>query len=57
MTALTMRAALQAERYDLVALRLLYGLLVTLAETAPEAREELISLLAGPDGAADRGRA
>lgn len=56
MTALTMRAALQAERYDLVALRLLYGLLVTLAEAAPEAREELLSLLVAPPEA-DRGHA
>lgn len=39
--------ALEAERYDVVALRLLYGLLVTLEQTAPAAREALLDELLG----------
>ena len=50
-----LRAAVEADRYDLAALRLLYGFLIALAETAPEAREELVTLLARPD-APRRGR-
>ncbi len=37
--------ALTEERYEVVALRLLYGLLVTLDESAPAAREALIDEL------------
>jgi hypothetical protein len=37
--------ALAAERYDVVVLRLLYGLLLTLEESAPAAREALLDEL------------
>jgi len=43
--AVTIDAALRHEQYDLVALRLLLGLLVAMRETAPAAREALIAEL------------
>ncbi len=45
----SLRAAVEADRYDLAVLRLLYGFLVAMSETAPEAREELIALLTPRD--------
>lgn len=44
MTALAV--ALRDEQYEIVALRLLLGLLLAMRETAPAAREELLALLA-----------
>ncbi len=44
MTAIA--AALRDEQYEVVALRLLLGLLGAIRETAPAAREELLALLA-----------
>jgi hypothetical protein len=40
-----LRDAIQADRYDLAALRLLHGFLIALNESAPEARDELVALL------------
>ena len=45
-----MQAALRQEQYELVALRLLLGMLVAIHDTAPAAREELIALLAREGG-------
>lgn len=39
------RDAVRAGEYERAALRLLYGFLVALDETAPEAREELLHLM------------
>lgn len=39
------REAVRAGEYERAALRLLYGFLVALDETAPEAREELLHLM------------
>jgi len=44
--AVTLGVALREEQYEVVALRLLLGLLVAMRETAPAAREALIAELA-----------
>jgi len=41
--------AVREGRYELAALRLLLGLLVTMHETVPAAREELVALLTTED--------
>lgn len=45
-TAGALAGALREQRYEAAALRLLLGLLVAMREAAPDAREDLILLLA-----------
>ncbi|MGE3857926.1 MAG: hypothetical protein AB7G21_13295 [Dehalococcoidia bacterium] len=54
-TAIPLSLAIRDEQYELVALRLLLGVLVAMREAAPAAREELIALLV-PGDAPEAGR-
>jgi hypothetical protein len=61
--ATTFSMAVERQQYELAALRLLLGVVVALEDSAPETREELITLLtldditrSGQHGRSGRGR-